>query len=120
MPAGGGGWGGAAVAVGGGVVGGGDLGVGGGVGVGGFDAFAAATEKISAGGGLFPVQDPKNKNVGVSGGEARQSRTLFSVARLSGSSPAPWFCVPASRRVCLYRMGVFPQLSSWNYPTQVR
>src|SRR5438477_8626894 len=26
-----------------------------------------------------------------------------SVTRLSGACPDPWFCVPASRRVCLYR-----------------
>jgi hypothetical protein len=31
-----------------------------------------------------------------------------SATRLSGSRPDPWFCVPASRRVCPYREGVVP------------
>src|SRR5207237_9732592 len=31
-----------------------------------------------------------------------------SATRLSGVPPDPWLCVPASRRVCLYREGVFP------------
>src|SRR5207253_6300923 len=30
-----------------------------------------------------------------------------SVARLSGPLPDPWLCVPASRRVCLFREGLF-------------
>src|SRR5436305_13444767 len=30
-----------------------------------------------------------------------------SATRLSGLRPDPWLCVPASRRVCLYREGVF-------------
>src|SRR4030095_8612676 len=36
-----------------------------------------------------------------------QRDCLPSVARLSGRSPDPWHCVPASRRVCLCREGVF-------------
>src|SRR6266480_1271084 len=31
-----------------------------------------------------------------------------SATRLSGLRPDPWLCVPASRRVCLYREGIFP------------
>jgi hypothetical protein len=30
-----------------------------------------------------------------------------SATRLSGNEPDPWLCVPASRRVCLFREGVF-------------
>src|SRR5437867_9878496 len=44
----------------------------------------------------------------VSSVEDRQFRTPSSVTRLSGSSPDPWFCVPASRQVCHYEDGVSP------------
>jgi len=37
------------------------------------------------------------------------SSTPPSATRLSGSSPDPWFCVAASRRVCPSREGVFPE-----------
>src|SRR4030095_391518 len=36
-----------------------------------------------------------------------QRDSLPSVARLSSRSPDPWHCVPASRRVCLCREGLF-------------
>src|SRR5437667_96483 len=55
------------------------------------------------------VADCSKKHGGLLGAEDRQFRTPSSVARLSGSTPDPWFCVPASRRVCLYRKGVFPR-----------
>jgi hypothetical protein len=35
------------------------------------------------------------------------STPLHSVTRLSGPMPDPWLCAPASRRVCLFREGVF-------------
>ena len=50
---------------------------------------------------------PNSKHGDLPGAEDRQFRiSPSSAARLSGSSPDPWLCVPASRRVCPCRKGV--------------
>ena len=47
---------------------------------------------------------PSGETTNVPGGD----RHPPSATRLSGLRPDPWLCVPASRRVCHYREGVFP------------
>ena len=60
------------------------------------------------------VTNCSKKHGGLLGAEDRQFRTPSSVARPSGSSPDPWFCVPASRRVCPCRKGVSPRFPPEN------